>query len=387
MENVRPTRAEVYLDNLIHNFNEIKKTVGNGVRVMPVVKANAYGHGSYYVAKVLVENGADYLAVATVDEALELRERGITVPILVLGYTPLEQAGEAIEKQIVFTVFDLKYVKELETRALKRDKKVKVHVKIDTGMGRIGYTDIDLAVEEISEMKRLKGVELEGIFSHFATADEKDKEYAKEQFEKFKKVLEKLEERGIKIPLKHIANSGAITDLKHTYLDMVRPGITLYGSYPSDDVNKTLDLKPVMNFKTKIVYLKEVPENTSVSYGRTFITKRRSKIATLPVGYADGLNRLLSNNHRVIVRGKFAPIVGRICMDQTMIDVTDIEGVDVGDEVVLFGWQGELSISADEVAKKLNTIPHEVYCGISRRVPRIYIYKGKLHGVENYLKI
>ncbi|NNG67470.1 alanine racemase [Caldanaerobacter subterraneus] len=386
-DEIRPTRVEVNLDSIVHNFREIKRVVGDRVKVMGVVKANAYGHGAYHVAKVLVENGVDYLAVATVEEALELRSCGITTPVLILGYTPLSQAGEAVEKDVTFTAFDLKYVKELGEIASRKGKKAKIHVKIDTGMGRIGYTDFDLAEREIEEMSKLEGIELEGIFSHFATSDEKDKDYAREQFERFADMLKRLEKRGVNISLKHIANSGAITDLNYAYLDMVRPGITLYGSYPSDDVNKILDLRPAMNFKTKIVYIKEVPENTSISYGRTFITKRPSKIATLPIGYADGLNRLLSNNHEVLVRGKYVPIVGRVCMDQTMIDVTEVEGVEVGDEVVIFGEQEGKRITADDIAKKLRTIPHEVYCGISRRVPRIYIYRGEVFDVKNYLKI
>ncbi|MFV9568303.1 alanine racemase [Thermoanaerobacter mathranii] len=379
-DNIRPTRAEIYLDNIAHNLSEVKRWVGKKVKIMGVVKANAYGHGACHVAKVLVENGVCYLGVATIEEALELRECGINIPILVFGYTPLTQAEELIVHNITQTVFDINYVEELEKIALNVGKKAKVHVKIDTGMGRIGYTDLKVAEKEIEKMMEMEGVEVEGVFSHFATSDEKDKSYAEQQFDMFKKLLERLKEKGINIPLKHIANSGAIIDLKYTYLDMVRPGIVLYGSYPSEEVKRPLDLRQTMGFKTKIVYIKEVPEGTSISYGKTFITKRKSKIATLPVGYADGFNRLLSNNYHVLVKGKYAAVVGRICMDQTMIDVTDIEGVEVGDDVIIFGNQEGEKITAEEIAKKLNTIPYEVYCGISSRVPRIYIYKGKVVG-------
>ncbi|MBE3593148.1 MAG: alanine racemase [Thermoanaerobacter sp.] len=382
-DNIRPTRAEIYLDNIVHNLSEIKRWVGKNVKIMGVVKANAYGHGACQVAKVLIENGVSYLAVATIEEALELRECGINIPILIFGYTPLTQAKELIVNNITQTVFDINYVKDLERIALNAGKKAKVHVKIDTGMGRIGYTDLKVAEKEIEKMMEMEGVEVQGIFSHFATSDEKNKTYAEKQFDMFKKLLERLKEKGINIPLKHIANSGAIIDLKYTYLDMVRPGIVLYGSYPSEEVERPLDLKQTMGFKTKIVHIKEVPEGTSISYGRTFITKRKSKIATLPVGYADGFNRLLSNNHHVLVKGKYAPVIGRICMDQTMIDVTDIEGVELGDDVVIFGSQKGEKITADEIAKKLDTIPYEVYCGISRRVPRIYIYKGEVVEVKN----
>ncbi|ADH61529.1 alanine racemase [Thermoanaerobacter mathranii subsp. mathranii str. A3] len=379
-DNIRPTRAEIYLDNIAHNLSEVKRWVGKKVKIMGVVKANAYGHGACHVAKVLVENGVCYLGVATIEEALELRECGINIPILVFGYTPLTQAEELIVHNITQTVFDINYVEDLEKIALNVGKKAKVHVKIDTGMGRIGYTDLKVAEKEIEKMMEMEGVEVEGIFSHFATSDEKDKSYAEQQFDMFKKLLERLKEKRINIPLKHMANSGAIIDLKYTYLDMVRPGIVLYGSYPSEEVKRPLDLRQTMGFKTKIVYIKEVPEGTSISYGKTFITKRKSKIATLPVGYADGFNRLLSNNYHVLVKGKYAAVVGRICMDQTMIDVTDIEGVEVGDDVIIFGNQEGEKITAEEIAKKLNTIPYEVYCGISSRVPRIYIYKGKVVG-------
>ncbi|MBT1278643.1 alanine racemase [Thermoanaerobacter sp. CM-CNRG TB177] len=379
-DNIRPTRAEIYLDNIAHNLSEVKRWVGKKVKIMGVVKANAYGHGACHVAKVLVENGVCYLGVATIEEALELRECGINIPILVFGYTPLTQAEELIVHNITQTVFDINYVEDLEKIALNVGKKAKVHVKIDTGMGRIGYTDLKVAEKEIEKMMEMEGVEVEGIFSHFATSDEKDKSYAEQQFDMFKKLLERLKEKRINIPLKHMANSGAIIDLKYTYLDMVRPGIVLYGSYPSEEVKRPLDLRQTMGFKTKIVYIKEVPEGTSISYGKTFITKRKSKIATLPVGYADGFNRLLSNNYHVLVKGKYAAVVGRICMDQTMIDVTDIEGVEVGDDVIIFGNQEGEKITAEEIAKKLNTIPYEVYCGISSRVPRIYIYRGKVVG-------
>lgn len=386
-DEIRPTRAEIYLDNIVHNLNEVKRLIGSKVKIMGVVKANAYGHGACQVAKVLIENGVSYLGVATVDEALELRDCGIRSPILILGYTPLIQARDLIEYDITQTVFDVSYVRELEKMALNKGKKVKVHVKIDTGMGRIGYTDLEIALREIEEMANMEGIEVEGIFTHFSTSDEKDKTYSKRQFDMFKKLLEKLKERKIDIPLKHIANSGAILDLEYSYLDMVRPGIILYGSYPSKEVQKRANLKQTMSFKTKVVYVKEVSEGSYISYGRAFMTKRKSKIATLPVGYADGFNRLLSNNYHVLIKGRYAPVVGKICMDQCMIDVTDVDNVEVGDEVVIFGVQQHKKITADDIAKKLNTIPYEVYCGISRRVPRIYIYKGEVLEVKNYLRI
>jgi len=385
-DEIRPTRVEIYLDNIVHNLKEVKKLVGEKIKIMAVIKADAYGHGAVQVAKILEEHGVDYLGVATVEEAVELREKGIKLPILIFGYTPLTQLKEVIEWNITQTVFEIGYVKELEKLSLKRNKKTKIHVKIDTGLGRIGYTDMALAEKEIIEMASMKGIELEGIYSHFATAAEKDKTYCKEQFSTFMKLVNKLKERNLEIPLKHIANAGAILDLEYTYLDMVRPGIILFGSYPSEEVQKRMDLKETLAFKTKIVYLKEVPEGFSIGYGRTFITKRKSKIATLPVGYADGLDRLLSNNYHVLIKGKYVPLVGRICMDQCMIDVTDMENVQVGDEVVIIGTQGEKKIAVEDMAKKLNTIPQEIYCKISRRVPRVYFYQGKRVEVIDYLK-
>lgn len=353
--------------------------------IMAVVKANAYGHGSYEVSKAVIENGADYLAVAIIDEAIELRELGIDKPILILGYTPIEYVKEIVKYDLTQTVFELKYAYELSREAYNQGKKAKIHVKIDTGMGRIGYHDLGKAEEEIVEMSLLEGIYIEGIFSHFSSSDEKDKEYTLWQFKKFKEINERLSKHGVKIPVRHIANSAAIIDLPFTHLEMVRPGIILYGCYPSDEVEKKADLCSTMAIKARIVQLKDVSENEFISYNRTYKTSKRSKIATLPIGYADGLNRLLSNNHNVIIKGKYAPIVGKICMDQCMIDVTNINGVEVGDVAVLMGEEGNKSITPDDIAKKIKTISYEVFCGISRRVPRIYISNGKISKVQNYL--
>ncbi|MDI6604489.1 MAG: alanine racemase [Thermoanaerobacteraceae bacterium] len=381
----RPAWAEVNLDNIKHNYNQIRKMTDKDAGIMAVVKANAYGHGSYEVSKAVIENGADYLAVAIIDEAIELRELGIDKPILILGYTPIEYVKEIVKYDLTQTVFELKYAYELSREAYNQGKKAKIHVKIDTGMGRIGYHDLGKAEEEIVEMSLLEGIYIEGIFSHFSSSDEKDKEYTLWQFKKFKEINERLSKRGVKIPVRHIANSAAIIDLPFTHLEMVRPGIILYGCYPSDEVEKKADLRSTMAIKARIVQLKDVSENEFISYNRTYKTSKTSKIATLPIGYADGLNRLLSNNHNVIIKGKYAPIVGKICMDQCMIDVTNINGVEVGDVAVLMGEQGNKSITPDDIAKKIKTISYEVYCGISRRVPRIYISNGKISKVQNYL--
>ncbi|MDI3310878.1 MAG: alanine racemase [Thermoanaerobacterium sp.] len=382
----RPTWAEVNLDNIIHNYKEIRKITDKNAGIMAVVKANAYGHGSYEVSKELINCGVDYLAVATIDEALELREQGISKPILILGYTPAKFADVIVKYDITQTAFELSYVKEVAKVAQKLGKYAKIHVKVDTGMGRIGYNDMNKAYEEILSMSSLAGINIEGIFSHFSSSDEKDKEYTVRQLKIFLSLIERLKKSGIYIPIRHIANSAAILDMPETHLDMVRPGIILYGSFPSDEVNKKIDLRPTISLRSKVVYVKDVEEGEYISYNRTYRTNRKSRIATLPIGYADGLNRLLSNNHNVIINGKYAPIVGKICMDQCMVDVTSIEDVKEGDTATIMGEADGKFISADEIADKLKTIPYEVYCGISRRVPRIYIFNGEITKVENYLK-
>ncbi|ADL68100.1 alanine racemase [Thermoanaerobacterium thermosaccharolyticum] len=382
----RPTWAEVNLNNIIHNYKEIRKITDKKAGIMAVVKANAYGHGSYEISKELIKCGVDYLAVATIDEALELREHGISKPILVLGYTPSKFADVIVKYDITQTAFELGYVKEISKEAIKQGKDAKIHVKIDTGMGRIGYNDMNKAYEEIVAMTSLKGIYIEGIFSHFSSSDERDKEYTMRQFKIFNDLTDRLKRSGIDIPIRHIANSAAILDLPETHLDMVRPGIILYGSYPSEEVDKKISLKCTISLRSKIVYIKDVPEGEYISYNRTYKTSRKSRIATLPIGYADGLNRLLSNNHSVIIKGKYAPIVGKICMDQCMVDVTSIEGVKEGDVATIMGESDGKIVSADEIANKLKTISYEVYCGISRRVPRIYIFNGEITKVENYLK-
>lgn len=381
---MRPTWAEVNMDNLLYNLSEIKKKISTKVKIMAVVKADAYGHGSVEVAKLLSEM-VDYFAVAILDEAIELRKEGIKNPILVLGYTPFDGFADILRYDISQTVFDLEYAKKLSEEAEKWNKEVKIHIKIDTGMGRIGYTDYEKAINEIKEIKKFPNIIVEGIYTHFATADDKNKEYANMQYEKFLGILRLLEKQGVYIPLKHAANSAAILDLPYTHFDMVRAGLILYGLYPSEYVNRDVNLKPVMSFKTKVVYVKELLPGESVSYGRKFIATKKTKVATLPVGYADGFTRMLSGKAKVIVKGKYAPVIGNICMDQCMIDVTEIEDVKVGDVVTLLGCDGDIKISAEHWAELLGTINYEVVCLLKKRVPRIYIKDGKVYKVENGL--
>ena len=382
---MRQVWAEIDLDAAKFNIRNIKKIVGNK-EVIAVVKADAYGHGAIDLAPIFINNGASKLAVAIITEALELIENNINVPIMILGYTPLEYGEVLIKNNIEQTVYDLEYAKELSKIALSLEKKAKIHISIDTGMGRIGFLPNDESVKIIEEISALEGITIEGLFTHFATSDEENKEYTYEQFSKLKDITKKLEERGINIPLKHASNSGAIVDLPETYLDGVRAGIILYGYYPSEQVNKeNLALRNVMTVKTRVCHVKELDKDMYVSYGRTFKTSKKSIIATLPIGYGDGYSRLLSGKAKVIINGKLVPVVGRICMDQCMIDVTDVGEVKVGDEVIILGHDGDLKFNADDMAEAMGTINYEVLCMIKQRIPRVYKENGKVVSVRNYI--
>ena len=382
---LRPVYAEIDLDAIAYNMKNIKNLAPDK-EVIAVVKADCYGHGALDVVPTLLENGASRLAVAVLTEGIELRNNNINAPMMILGYTPLYLGQELIEYDLEQTVYDLEYAKELSKIALSLNKKVKIHIALDTGMGRIGFLPNEKAVEDVSEICYLKGLEVLGIFTHFSTSDEKDKEYTYEQFNKFKDFTAKLSDLGIKIPLKHVSNSGAIMDMPETYLDAVRAGIILYGYYPSNEVNKNnLSLKPALTLKACITRVQEMDKDMYISYGRTFKTERKSLIATLPIGYADGYSRLFAKGANVIINGKFAPIVGRICMDQCMIDVTDIGNVKVGDEVILLGEQGSLKFNADNLAEIMGTINYEILCMLKYRIPRVYIKNGEVVNVRNYL--
>ncbi|HHV46563.1 MAG TPA: alanine racemase [Tissierellia bacterium] len=385
LDEVRPVWAEINLDNLAHNMREVKKSVKEGTLITAVVKANAYGHGSVYAARTFLKNGADRLAVATLAEAIELRNAGIDVPILILGYTPVSQYSSVIEHDITQTIYNLESAKAFSQTAGKLNKTGYIHIKIDSGMGRIGFLPTDKSVNDILEISKLPNIMVEGIFTHFATADEKDKTYTYTQYERFMYVINKLEERGLSIPVKHVSNSAAIIDLPDFNLNMVRAGIMLYGYYPSDEVHKErVNLLPAMSLKARISHVKAVPADTGISYGQIFVTKRESKIATIPIGYADGFTRMLSSKGEAYIKGRIVPIVGRICMDQCMLDVTEIEDVKVGDEVILFGYE-EGSLNADDIAAKLNTISYEILCMVGRRVPRVYVQDGEIIAVDDYL--
>ncbi|HZK33322.1 MAG TPA: alanine racemase [Tissierellaceae bacterium] len=386
LDQVRPVWAEINLDNLAHNIKEVRKHTKKETLVTAVVKANGYGHGSVEIARTFLDNGADRLAVAILTEAIELRSANIMEPIMILGYTPRTQYKKLIENNFIQTIYNYDDAKILSNEAKKLGKKVTIHIKIDSGMGRIGFEAEDKSIEDILEISKLPNLYIEGIYTHFAKADERDKSHTREQFRKFNEIVNKLKDKALEIPIKHVSNSASIIDLREYNLDMVRAGIMLYGFYPSEQVNKkSMELKPAMNLKAKISHIKTVPKGTGISYGQIFVTEKESKIATIPIGYADGFTRLLTGKSEVYVKGQRAKIVGKICMDQSMVDVTHILDVNIDDEVVLFGYGKEAYPHVDELAAKIGTINYEIVCMVGRRVPRVYVSEGKITKIKDYL--
>jgi alanine racemase len=379
--------AEINLDAIAHNVREIRRITNKRADIMAIVKADGYGHGVLQTVKTLLDNGVTRLAVSMLDEAIQLRNFGIDVPILVLSYTDPSRADEVISNNITQTVFSHDLAMALSSEAAASHRYAKIHIKVDTGMTRVGFMPGYSAVKNVIEISKLPGIIVEGLFTHYASADEKDSSYTYMQFEKYMSICTELERVGVHIPVKHVCNSAAIIEHPEMHLNMVRPGIILYGLYPSTDVNREkVRLKPAMTLKASISMVKDVDKDVCISYGRTFKTKRYSKIATIPIGYADGYTRFLSNQGEVLVNGQRAPIVGRVCMDQCMVDITDIKGeVRAGDHVVLFGRQGKEEISVDELAAKIGTINYEIVCVIGKRVPRVYLKDGKVCDVLNYL--
>lgn len=385
LNSIRPVWAEVDLDKLAHNMREIRR-VSKSKQIMAVVKADGYGHGALDVAPLLLENGADKLAVAVLHEAIELRKSGIDCPVMILGYTPNNQIQDVVKYNLETAVVAYDYAEKLSEAAGKSGKILKIHIKIDTGMGRIGYPPDESSIDEICRISKLPNLKIEGLFSHFSSADEKDKSYSKSQVEKFNWVYERLTERNVQVNLRHMGNSATIIDLPEYHFDMVRAGIILYGYYPSKEVDKKkIDLRPAMNLKAKIIFIKKMHEGEYVGYGRKYKCDCERVIATLSVGYADGYPRALGNNANVIVKGKTAPVVGKICMDQCMIDVTDIADVKIGDEVILIGEEGNNKLNADYIADILNTISYEVICFIGKRIPRVYVKDNKIVKVRHYV--
>lgn len=369
---MRPTWAEIDLGAIQHNLQEIRRVTQPSAAIMAVVKANAYGHGVLPVASTALASGATSLAVAIPDEGIYLRHHGISSPILILGLTLPDQADDIIRHNLIPTVATWDGALALSASARRLGKNSAVFVKLDTGMHRIGL-QFDEAVAFIKRLSTLEGIVIHGLFTHFAASDILDKSYTNWQFSRLQSIITDLREAGINIPLKSAANSAAIMDLPNTHLDIVRPGIILYGLAPSDEIAHTLSLIPAMQFKTRVVYVKKIPTGSKIGYGGTFTTPHEAVIATLPVGYADGYNRLLSNQGEVLIQGTRCPVVGRVCMDQITVDVTHLPSVSIGEEAVLFGRQGPAEISIDEIAQKLNTISYEIVCGVNERVPRVYV--------------
>lgn len=368
---MRSAYVEIDLAALRQNLRGIKNRV-HPAKVMAVVKADAYGHGAVAIANAALQAGAEYLAVALVEEGIELRQAGILAPILVFGGVMPDQIPLFREYQLEMTVYTAEIAKLVAQHYNQRGETAKIHVKIDTGMNRVGV-NWKAADELIQKIRQLPGLEIIGLSTHFATSDEKDKQFANLQLSRFKQVIAELSDNGIEIPLKHAANSGAILDLPDAYFDMVRPGIMMYGWYPSRETSESVAIQPVMRFKTRVLHVKSIAANETVSYGRKFKAEVPTRIVTLPVGYADGYNRLLSNRGRVLINGDSFPVVGRVCMDLIHADIGENQKIKPGDEVVLWGKQGDAEISVYEICELLETIPYEVCCWVSKRVPRIYL--------------
>ncbi len=370
--------AEVDRGALSHNFRVVKELLSPQVKIMAVVKANGYGHGSYEVARVAIDEGASYLAVARLEEAIYLRDRGIDTPILVFGYVPLEGIEEAADRDITLTVYSLSQAKEYSSYLANKNKKIKCHLKIDTGMGRLGVVvcqSLSKGIEAIVSMWELDCLQWEGIYTHFACADSLDLSSAHGQLELFLKTLEELQRQGISFKIRHAANSAAIIQLPSSHLDMVRPGIMLYGIYPSSEVESLgkVSLIPAMNLKARVAYVKRVGPGFRVSYGSTYITSGETRIATIPAGYADGYPRILSNKGKVKIKGIECPILGRVCMDQFMIDVSHMPEILPGDEVLLFGRDQWGGLRPEQVASWANTIGYEIVSSLTSRVKRVYL--------------
>lgn len=371
---VFPVWAEIDLSAISHNIREIRRVTAPAARVMAVVKADGYGHGAVEVSRTALACGAEWLGVARTGEGAALRDAGIEAPVLVLGYTPPEQFREVLERRLAQAVYNRKMALDLAAEAGKTGEKARVHLKVDTGMGRLGWLAGAGAgaCGEILDLARNPHLELEGIFTHFAAADALDQNYTLEQFYRFMELTEQLRRSGLEFPLKHAANSAALLGMPETHLDLVRAGIAIYGLKPSDEVNySNVRLHPALELKARVAYVKEVPAGFAVSYGCTYRTGRATCIATLPLGYADGYPRLLSSRGEALIHGCRAPVVGRVCMDQIMVDVGHIQNVKMGDEAVLIGRQGDEEITTGEVAARVGTIHYEIVSQINARVPRV----------------
>lgn len=365
--------AEISLRAIGHNIKEIKKRLHPGTKVLAVIKADAYGHGAIRVGKYL-EQDVDYLAVATIEEAIDLRQHGIVLPILILGYTSPSQYPEVVSYDVTQTIDSLKSAQLLEQEAKHQNRRARIHIALDTGMTRIGFRVCAEQADQIACIARMPNLYLEGLFTHFSCADQTEKSYCMMQLEKYHSMLEMLERRGVSVPICHICNSAGIMEFDDYRFDMVRAGIVLYGLYPSNEVQKeAMDLQPALQWKSHVIHVKEVKAGVGVGYGATYVTQKpMTRIATVSVGYADGYPRALSSKGCVLIHGQYAPILGRVCMDQMMVDVSEIPDVQVEDIVTLVGTDGQNRITIEEVADPAARFNYELICNISQRVPRIY---------------
>ncbi|MEG0771463.1 MAG: alanine racemase [Clostridia bacterium] len=387
---LKRTWTQININNLENNLNCIKKQLNDDCKIMAIVKADAYGHGAPFIANVLAKDEKiAYFAVSNIDEACQIRHGGIIKDILILGFTPEEFFENLVSDNITQTVFSVEYATLLSNFAKSNNVVIKVHIKIDSGMGRIGFMCskdelIYNSINDILKVLALPNLEFEGIFTHFAVSDELEKEFTIKQYNNFTTVIKLLNKKGFDFKWKHCSNSAAIISFPEMQLNMVRPGIILYGLYPSSCVNH-IGLKPVMSLKTTISQIKEVDEDITISYGRTYKTSRKTIVATMPIGYADGFPRILSNNGDVLVNDTRAPIIGRICMDMTMIDITNVNGCKTNQTVTIFGEDIKNQIPVEELAEKMHSINYETICLIGKRVPRIYIKDGKEIDFINYI--
>ncbi len=378
--------AEIDLDAIAHNVKSIKNLVGDATKILCVVKANAYGHGFFETAKTMTENGADILGVATFEEAKQLRLSGFMQPILVLGSVHTSLAADMVRYNISATITDEILARTMSKAAIQQNKLAKFHIKLDTGMSRLGFSCNEEGIEKIKKICVLPNICLEGLFSHLSCADERDRAMTDAQFEKFMYVKNILKDCGISFTYEHICNSAGVIEYPEYHLDMVRPGIIIYGLYPDENINREkLNLIPAMTVKARITRIEEIPEGTPVSYGATYKTTKKSKLATVPIGYADGYLRCLSGTAVMTVGGVKVPVVGRICMDQCMIDVSSVNNISVGDEVIVFGNGGDNSPTVETLAKNAGTVPHEILSLTGNRTPRVFIKDKKIIDVLTYL--
>lgn len=391
MKTLKRTWAEVSLDNLEHNYRAIKNHIPEGCRFLGVMKADAYGHGAVPLSHALCELGAEYLAVSNLEEAIQLRRGGVRAPMLILGYTPASFADTMVFMDITQEVHSLEYAKELDTALAGTNYILNVHLKLDTGMTRIGFFayDHERTLPELLEVCGLPHLHVEGVFTHFCVADSKapeDEAFTRTQYVRFTAMLDALAAHGIRPELRHCASSGATILYPELALDMVRPGIATYGHAPSEDAEGILDLRPLMTVRTTVAQLREIPAGTSISYGRTYTAERDMRVAVLPIGYADGLLRGLSGKVSFRIRGRMARSVGRICMDMCMVDVSEIPGIRVGDEAALFGYDTDGTLlPCERIAQQAGTISYEILCGISKRIPRIYMQDGREQEILQYI--